>query len=370
MTLADLVTNGDGTGHRIVETGGEPTTVRRPYLVRRRFDGWLLGGLAITAWALMAGLPALGVELPGFRGPVLWALLAATATHFAVSYHLAYGPGRDHIAAHRLALVIVPSLLLFGVLAVTIAVFFDVEAVSYRGPQAGLVAVYSLTTWHFVKQTYGVMRAAAALTRVTISDRMARALRYGLYPMWLADAATVWTSGYQANDYGFDASYSVLPSSTVEILELVSLGSAVVVVGALVAIGLRSRRLPPSVWTPYGSAILWIVFQPDHLSALLVFGAAHALQYLAFAHRAEVEWARHESHPQPVLRWCGVFGGALAAGMMATYWLPMWLGYADGRQLGVTLAALVFVVLNLHHYAVDAVIWRSRGAHTQRIIGH
>ena len=337
-------------------------------MVAPALDGWLVGGFAIVAWLAFTGVPGLPIpEVPALQGAVLWGLLAIIATHFGVSYHLAYGQGRAGLARHRGALLIAPIVLVVFAAGVVAATALELTGPARSGARIGLVAVYSLTTWHYVKQSYGVVRIGAALNDIGIGAGEARLLRYGLYPLWLFEAATVWSHGYVANDYGFDASFTLLPESTVATMRFGSVASLALIAATLLAVSTRQRRrLPATMWAPYAVAALWIVWQPSHISAVLILGAAHALQYLACAHRVEVVWGAERGEPRTIW-WCSIFGGAMATGMLLTYWLPMWLGYAGGTQLGVTMAAMLFVVLNLHHYALDAVMWRSRDGHVRRL---
>lgn len=363
MTTLTAPLRADGE-RRPATVAGTPTRS----LVSPAADGWLVGGLAIVAWVVFAGVPGLPpLDVPAVRGFGLWTLLAVIATHFGVSYHLAYGQGRAEVMRHRTMLIVVPVALVAFAAAVVAAMAVGSTDIARSGARLGLVAVYSLTTWHYVKQTYGVVRIGAALGGIGIGTASARVLRYGLYPLWLCEAATVWSRGYTANDYGFDASFTVLPEWTVPVLRSGSVVCAGAIAATLLALAVRHRTAPPAtMWTPYAVAFLWIVWQPDHVSAILVLGAAHALQYLACAHRAELVWGTERNEPRTIW-WCSVFGGALATGMLLTYWLPMWLGAAGGATLGVTMAAMLFVVFNLHHYAIDAVIWRSRDGHVRRI---
>lgn len=338
-------------------------------MVSPSLDGWLVGGLAVVAWVLFTGLPGLpSFGIPALQGAALWVLLAVIATHFGVSYHLAYGQGREALRRHPAALLVVPIILLTFAGTIITATSLGLTDLARTSTRLALVMVYSLTTWHYVKQTYGVVRIGAALGGLSIGPAAARVLRYGLYPLWLFEAASVWSRGYYVNDYGFDASFALLPTSTVAAFRIGSLLSAAAIALTVIGLTLQQRRVPPStVWTPYAVAFLWIVWQPDHVSAVLVLGAAHALQYLACANRAELVWGAERGEPR-LMWWCSVFGGALATGMLLTYWLPMWLGAAGGPRVGVTMAAMVFVVFNLHHYAIDAAIWRSRDGHVRRIV--
>jgi len=59
---------------------------------------------------------------------------------------------------------------------------------------------------------------------------------------------------------------------------------------------------------------------------------------------------------------------ALATGLLLVYWLPRLLTDAtQTTSLGAIPAALLFIFFNLHHYAVDASIWRFGGQHIGRI---
>lgn len=370
-TIAPAGPSGSSTASAASDPSS-PTTpdvpAGRRYLVAPSLDGWLVGGFAIVAWLLFVGLPGVpSPQIPALQGAVLWALLAIIATHFGVSFHLAYGQGREVVRRHGVALIAIPVALVVFAAGVVLAMALDLAGVAGSGARIGLVAVYSLTTWHYVKQTYGVVRIGASLHDIALGPRVARVFRFGLYPLWWFEASTVWSRGYVANDYGFDASFTLLPESTVVAFRVGSMLSMTAIAASLLLIAVQQRRrLPATVWSPYAVALLWIVWQPDHVSAVLVLGAAHALQYLACAHRVEVVWGAERREPR-TMWWCSVFGGALATGMLLTYWLPMWLGYAGGAQLGVTMAAMLFVVFNLHHYAIDAVLWRSRDGHVRRI---
>lgn len=329
-----------------------------------------MGGLGVLAWLFMAPLPGLpSVDVPAFTGVALWSVLVLIATHFGISLHLAYGQGRAEVGKHPVTLVVIPVLLGAFALAVVGSAFLGHSALAESGTRMGLVAVYSLTTWHYVKQTYGVARLGASLHGLRLTAGDARILRYGIYPLWLLDASSVWMAGYEANDYGFDASYSLLPSGTGSALRVVSVVAAFGVVVAMVRLTLRWRRFPPAtVWAPYAAAVLWIGFQPDHLSTLLVLGGVHALQYLACAHRAELSWGVERGEGSARAWWGCVFGFGLATGMLLTYWAPTWLGSFGGERAGLVPAAMLFVVFNLHHYAIDAGVWRSPDGHVRRIV--
>lgn len=343
-----------------------------PRLVGRRLDAWLLGGAGIVAWVLMArpagfapfGLPALG-------GPFLWVMLALIGTHFGVSYHLAYGQGRTQVARRAGLLIGVPAVLALAAVAVCAAAVTGSETTARTLTRVLLVSVFTLTGWHYVKQVYGVTRLTAAMHGLPIDRRSAHVLRYGLYPVWFLDASAVWITGSRPLEYGFDAGANVLPRLTMSVIVVGLVVSVAAIAVTFARLTVTWRRLPPaSMWTPVAAGVLWLTWPPDHVSAIVTVGTLHAVQYLVCAHRAELALASERGETRTVNWWACVFGAGLATGMLLSYWMPMWLGAATGgTALGLFPAALLFAFFNLHHYAVDAAIWRSgRGGHVPRIL--
>ena len=86
---------------------------------------------------------------------------------------------------------------------------------------------------------------------------------------------------------------------------------------------------------------------------------SHELDDREHRHRAEIALAGGYRGP---LWWLNIFAGAACGGLLLSRWLPQGLDRSFGTpgQPALFLAAF-FVFLNLHHYLIDASIWRSRG---------
>lgn len=355
--MADKAENGD-IGH----------TPRA--LVSRHADPWLVGGAGVLIWIGLSAPSWGGPAIPAVvSGPVYWILLAVSGTHFGASYHLAYGQGRQIVYERWIQLIAVPVGLVAISLAIGAIALLGGETIVDESVRFLLVTVYTLTGWHFVKQVYGVARVGATLHGLSIPARAVPLLRYGLYPLWFLEAARVWTGGRGSTFEGFEISYSLLPPFVLTAF------SALTWVGAIGAIALFTmlwqhwgQRPPAVIWTPYAVGFLFFMFPPTYIGLVLVFGALHALQYLACAHRAEVVWG-HERGAKPGTWWASAFGGAFATGILLVYWLPEVLtSGTEATAIGTAPAALLFVLFNLHHYAVDASIWRFGGQHIRRIV--
>ncbi|MGY6501078.1 MAG: hypothetical protein ACXIVQ_09350 [Acidimicrobiales bacterium] len=341
-------------------------------LVGRRVDAWLLGGIGVVAWVLLTGPgPLASVSVPVLGYGIVWVLMALVGTHFGVSYHLAYGQGRVATLQRPVALVLVPAGLVMATISLSVAALAGAEAVARVGVQIGLMAVFTVTGWHYVKQVYGVSRLGVSLRGLSIDPLIGRLLRYGLYPVWFVHALSTWVPGFEDELYGFTSGVQLFPRGALDVMQGIAALSAVGVVACWVVLSLRWKRLvPATMWAPYLAGFLWLTRPPDHASAIVVLGALHAMQYLACAHRAEINWGAERGESRTLVWWTSVFGGALATGMMLSYWAPMWLGWAtEGTSIGLLPAAMLFVTFNLHHYAIDAVIWRSRDGHVRRMLG-
>jgi len=347
------------------------TTKQQKILVSRWADPWLVGGIGIVAWFLFS-LPEWGV-LPRFgaivSGPIYWVLLAITGAHFGVSYHLGYGQGRATVMKRWKLLVAAPTGVFLVAIALSFAAVTGATELANQGVRFLLATVFTLTSWHYIKQVYGVARLGGSMHGLSFSSIEVHVLRYGLYPLWFWQASRVWAGSRGRSFNGLEAGYDVMPVWVVDALKIVTLISVGLLALTFVRCAQRWSKIPPAmIWSPYAVGFLWFLFPPNIASSVLVFGALHGLQYLACAHRAEMAWGFERGVDNTIWWWSSVFGGALATGILLVYWLPRLLSDAtEATALGTIPATLLFVFFNLHHYAVDASIWRFDGGHIRRV---
>ncbi|HQZ33285.1 MAG TPA: hypothetical protein PK020_02615 [Ilumatobacteraceae bacterium] len=340
-------------------------------LVHLSLDGWLLGGFGILAWLAVTDLPGPGGPLLGtLNSTTVWILLAFASAHFGASYHLAYGDGRASLQRHPLALLWVP--LFVVAVIVTVVVMMERNSVNNADwlLRALLILVFSATGWHYIKQAYGVAMLSLRLRGIRPLPNEIRALRYGFYPIWIVDLMDIWAQGHRATYRRYDIGVALFPRWVEQAARLLAGGCVIGVIGVLFVVSARSRRVPPmGAWAPYVAGGLWFVLPPSYLSAAAVIGATHSVQYLTCVHRAEVNWGRERGERNMLHWWLCVFGGATAGGLLVATWVPDMIDRAAPElPLPGVIGALFFVALNLHHYAIDASMWRSGGQHVRRIV--
>jgi hypothetical protein len=169
--------------------------------------------------------------------------------------------------------------------------------------------------------------------------------------------------GASYNLAGYQVGFSLLPGWLYDTLRVLAIASALPLACAFVAIARRTRRLPPSLLlAPYVAAFVWLALPTDPVLTVLLLAPFHALQYLAVGHRAEVAVAAGRPGPHGLIWWLNIFAGATCGGLLLSRWVPHFLDAQLGDAGGPLLfTAAFFVFLNLHHYLIDASIWRSTG---------
>ncbi len=329
----------------------------------RGVDGLLVGWLAVAVWLAVWLGSKVGVGTGGLNmSTVYWAGAVFTAAHFGLSYHLAYRGGAAAVRERPGALAYGP-LALIGVLAATVGVSLAAGPETARMATRLLItSVYVMTTWHYVKQVYGVGRVGAAFAGVSLGKWHVRALRYGLYPMWFLGAAQVLLSNNAYYLAGYRVGFAVIPQSAYDALRVLVMLSAIPLLVCFASIAVRRHASVPSLMlAPYVAAFLWLALPTNPVLTLLLLAPFHALQYLAIGHRAELAIADDEAQIG-VMWWLNIFAGAACGGLLLSRWAPALLDAQFTAHSGPRLfAAAFFVFLNLHHYLIDATIWRSKG---------
>ena len=338
------------------------STNRAPVLVARRVDTWLVGWLAVAIWAGVFGARlahvSVGVDL---TAQIYWVGAAVTAAHFGLSYHLAYGLGETGVRARRMALVVVPLVLLALLVALGVVSLAAGRDTTRSVVTWSLTSVFVLTTWHYVKQVYGIGRVGAAFAGVKLGKREVDVLRYGLYPLAWFGGARVLLDGANYSVGGYLVGIGIFPRGVGDGLRVLAVVGAAAIAVVFVRIA-RRGPLPAMVFAPYLAAFLWLAYPSSPLMTVLLLAPMHAIQYLAIGHRAEVAVARQRGEDVSVSWWLNIFVAATCGGLLLSRWIPnlldRWVGSTDQPLL---FAALFFVGLNMHHYLIDATIWRSSG---------
>ena len=347
-------------------------------------DFLLLGGLSFLLFPLTFLLPLQNWYVPvGF-----WALALSNVInhpHFAHSYQIFYqhfgskltSPDRPKWLRVRYAIagIAVPVILvvffLFGILT------GNARLVGLGG---NIMALF--VGWHYVKQGYGMLMVDAVMKRRFFNDREKKVLLANAYAVWTTawlfinrEAAENQLWGLQY--YSLDMPGWVLATASVAVA-MTSLAAAWTLIRRLRA----GQKLPWTGVMAYAvSLYLWTLFARINPLWLLVLPALHSIQYLAVVYRfqANLEKAEASSHPddgpwerllnsyRTKVALFGALGLLLGGGL---FWgLPKFLDASVNYERGVfgpTLFLFLFwVIINVHHYFMDSVMWRRDNPETK-----
>jgi len=313
-------------------------------------DLLLVGGLSLIVFIplLLSGRSDLVIIGAGAQA---WVAATINMPHFMASYRLVYR-SRESILRHKWASIYVPAILLvYTVVALWQARSSPFLVVILIGVGSAYLA------WHYTGQVWGMMASYAYLEGTRFEKRERLLVRSSLRIL-LAWHVT-WFLYTQLRD----------PSMVRPAYLLVS--AATLVAFGLGATGLflmfrRTGRRPPARAIVAWLAIFaWYAMMARDPNAIFWIQIAHALQYLAFPIRVEINHAAAGAPPAP-MRLAGhmaLYGTALlAVSYVMSRVLPgtAMSVVADvfGEDPGRVAPVLLLTMINIHHYFTDGVIWK------------
>lgn len=332
-----------------------------PAITTPFWDAWLTGGVSILGMgAVLAAMAFSGAEIAFADADWIALTILVNSTHFLASYRILYA-SRARIAEHRWSTIVVPTVL--ATILVVAAMRPERDAV-----YAQLVFLSSIyLAWHYTGQAWGMVAVASRLTGTEPTPRERFLIRFGMrtllalhvlyalagrYPPAAWIDPTRWVELYGRAFYGVCG------------LAVVSLG-----LGAFAFFGIfrRTGRLPMRIVLPWAALHLWYPFWYFVPGGFLFVQLAHALQYLAFPLRVEVNRFAERAPrtaAQKRRRAIVVYLGLVVAGASILNGAPLaarlfgegWYSTPDARAVFMAFTNCVAI----HHYFVDGAIWKLR----------
>lgn len=284
-------------------------------------------------------------------GAQAWLLTLINMPHFMASYRIVYR-SREMILRHKWASLYVPAILVAYI------------ALAVNSEENTRVLVIILITvasaylaWHYTGQVWGMMASFAYIEGTRFDDRERLLLRTSLRIL-LAWHVT-WFLYTQLRD----------PSAVRPLYLLISAGTVVAFglgVAGLARMRGRIGRLPPlRALTAWLALFVWYALMARDPRAIFWVQLAHAVQYLAFPLRVEMNNAARSSNGNAasVARHMLAYGAILVA-------LSIGINvYVPSTAMGVigdvfsedprwAAPILILLFINIHHYFTDGVIWK------------
>jgi hypothetical protein len=370
-----------GTDDTVAATSHDPWAARVTEFM-------LVGGATLLlfplAWLVrrFVGLDASEYAL-GFG--TFYAAYVINDPHFAVTYLLFYknvrerSLGRAYPLAHRVRYWIA------GFIAPAALVLWAARAIASRDAQSlgwMVEVMFFLVGWHYVKQGFGVLAVLSARRGFRLTKQERVVILAHCFAGWAYAFASPAAPAGEFEEKG--VVYRALAHPRwLEIATGAALAAtAAALIAVLAARWRRERQMLPVAplagllitvwsWTIYSSA--------DRLMQYLI-PALHSIQYLYFVWLMKRNEARAEEGPPSFGRPTAVRLAFLAVSALALGWLlfrgvpalldEIWSPRPRSKnpidRLGATpFLAAFFVVVNIHHYFMDHVIWRRDNPDTR-----
>jgi len=323
------------------------------------------GGLSLALFGAMIVAALVGrftFNSPQLQGYLLIATALVNWPHFMASYRLLYGSPETRLR-YTWASLILPAMLVVYCLAAIVVPRLSASAVPAARDLVDPTMLRALfvinlfyLAWHYTGQGWGMCASFAYLQGLRFDNRERHLVRIGFRALLVVHVVAVLAGLEELSPTIRDTVKQVQPWTLAAAALTIPLGLA----GFALA-WRRTGRLP---WVrtvvPWGSMYVWYAMLPIVPESFIWLQLAHALQYLEFPLRVELNRRERRTKPRHVTKlpragYVGLYYGALVAAGLLVFASPYLL---DRRADGVALAMLIAAAVNVHHYFVDGCIWK------------
>jgi hypothetical protein len=256
-----------------------------------------------------------------------------------------YG-SRASILKYKWASIYVPAIL-FAYIVVALW-----EAQQSTQPVLGTILVFVSSVylaWHYTGQVWGMMASYTYLEGLSFDVTERRLIRTGLRILLAWHVS--WALYTQVRDPSRLRPLYLLTSAATII-------ALVLGVTGLARLRRRTGRVPPvRALVPWVAIFIWYAVMARDPKAIFWIQIAHAVQYLAFPIRVEMNRTRGD-----VVRHMGIYAAVLlVVSFVVAQVVPAAAMTAIASMFGEDPARaapiLILMFINIHHYFTDGVIW-------------
>lgn len=284
-------------------------------------------------------------------GAQAWIGTAINMPHFMASYRLVYRDRRT-ILQHRWASIYMPIIL-------AVAIILALLEAQYS--TAGVVVLISIASaylaWHYTGQVWGMMASYAYLEGTSFDITERRLVRTSLRIL-LAWHVTWFLYTQLRNPGPVRPLYFIISGGTAVAFALGATG--------LVRMWRRTGARPPArVLVAWVAIFVWYAVMARDPKAIFWIQIAHALQYLSFPIRVEMNRTNAQakaSHrhliEHMVLYALVLLGLSVVISLVVPGRAMDAVANVFGEQPGKVTPVLLLMFLNIHHYFTDGVMWK------------
>jgi hypothetical protein len=338
------------------------------YIISPKIDFWMTGGVSILVMSMVLlyiGLNDIGATTPNspFLGAALLLGTLINWPHFMGAYSLIYRPS-GNIKKYKSATIYIPIALLFAILISVITGENSSESTTISVNQdfayfIWLGAAFYLA-WHYTGQAWGMIATYAKLSNLKLKQNERRVLRFGLRIL------LVWHVVWGAQDLPAHWFGGILSAHIEQLMWLMNITACTAFITSFLVwynIKQTTGKIPDKrIIASWLSIYMWylvLYFMPE---AYLLVLASHALQYLPFPLRVEMNKttpATNTTDKMTSILWGARYYVILVICGIVVFYFPE---YLSSKTEPFTLAIVIASAVSIHHYFIDSCIWRISNA--------
>jgi hypothetical protein len=376
------------------------TIVGGPTLAKPRSKSYLFGPvldfLGLGGGSVLALIAILLIKPPQewHAEAATWAMILAifiNNPHFAYSYQIFYGNFREKAFGRSYSPLLRARYIVAGIVVPILLAGFFYACV--RGGDDVLLGVAGnamgfFVGWHYVKQGYGMVIVDSVMKKRFFTAGEKKILLVNAYAVWAASWLSVNASIQDIEFWGLHYYQFAVPAIVVTVGTYFAYACGAVTLGMLGLKAMRGAAPPINGTLAYlVSLYLWLLFVQINPFFLLITPAFHSLQYtvVVWRYRLNKEEGRRNAlaaeRPElsrgalmrgSLLRHAGFTVLGLALGGLGFWILPSALDALVPYQkdiFGTALFLFMFwIVINVHHYFLDNVMWRRENPDTGKYL--
>ncbi len=314
-------------------------------------------------WAIAGGASVVAYALLGWWGDGRGMLPAAVAVlaplcnwpHFAASTYRLYH-ARENVRQYPVTALVVPFVVAAGM------VWAFAAPTTIAPAFVKLMLLWS--PYHFSGQSLGITLVYARRAGIAIGPAERRAFAGFIFTAFLAATAHAETGAGMRHYLGVEHAKLGLPPWFGDGLAVVVWAFGIVLVGLLVRLSVRQRRVVPAiVCLPAAAQCLWFVVGRHDEAFQLLVPFFHSVQYLFLAWAVQLKERMAERQAIPSRTFVAVESARWWSGNVLLG-LGLFLGFPHlcalgGYEIGFAMA-ITSAAVQLHHFFVDGVIWKLK----------
>jgi hypothetical protein len=338
-----------------------------PAITTRTLDLVLTGGLSALAMGLLlAWAVAFDGSLEFVNGDWIALLILVNAPHFMASYRLLY-VSREQIVENRWSAIYVP-LALLGVLGWAALGHHSQWIVS------NLIFASSIyLAWHYTGQAWGMVSAFSRVMGIEFTNLERLCIRSGMRVLLALHVLFALSGRLPPKEWIAPGAYIQIYGTTFKIVVALAAVSLLAGAGAFFSARARGQSIPLRVVLPWLALYFWYPFWYYVPGGFIWVQLSHALQYLAFPMRVEInrfDPAQERSGVDQIKHAIVVYGGLVLCGAMVLHGPPL-ATYAFGEGwYSSNTARLLFTgfvsCIAIHHYFIDGAVWKLSNPKVRR----